>query len=97
MTEHEQAIELAGRVLDRGGADPDDDLAVLARQFLRVSAVEQFTNRMRSLLNVRHHLLPELTNRDWREFLDSPFGYFINGADQRQRAAIWREIEKRQS
>jgi hypothetical protein len=33
--EKEKAIELANRVLDRAGADPDDDLAVLARQFLR--------------------------------------------------------------
>lgn len=97
MTEHERAIGIAHLVLDRVGSDPDDDLAVLARQFLRVSAVEQFTNRMRSLLNVSHGLLPELTDRDWREFLDDPFRYFINSADQRQRAAIWREIEKRQS
>jgi hypothetical protein len=33
--EKEQAITLANRVLDRTGADPDDDLAVLARQLLR--------------------------------------------------------------
>lgn len=35
MTEGEQAIALANKVLDRIHADPDDDLAVLARQFLR--------------------------------------------------------------
>lgn len=35
MTEREQAIGLATRVLDRPSADPDDDLAVLARQLLR--------------------------------------------------------------
>lgn len=39
MTEYEQAIALANKVLDRVNADPDDDLAVLARQFLR--AVER--------------------------------------------------------
>ena len=33
--ERDVAIALANRVLDRPGADPDDDLAVLARQFLR--------------------------------------------------------------
>lgn len=39
MIEHDnemqRAITLADKVLDRQGADPDDDLAVLARQFLR--------------------------------------------------------------
>ena len=34
-TETEQAIALADRVLDRPYSDPDDDLAVLSRQFLR--------------------------------------------------------------
>lgn len=33
--EKDDAIKLAERVLDRRSADPDDDLAVLARQFLR--------------------------------------------------------------
>ena len=35
MTEKKHAIELANRVLDRPWGDPDDDLAVLARQLLR--------------------------------------------------------------
>lgn len=35
MAERDDAIKLANRVLDRISADPDDDLAVLARQFLR--------------------------------------------------------------
>lgn len=34
-TEQQEAIALANRVLDRINADPDDDLAVLARQLLR--------------------------------------------------------------
>lgn len=58
--------------------------------------LEQFTNRMRSLLNIDHHLLPELTDQDWREFRQNEFRYFINAADDRQRKAFWREIEKRQ-
>ena len=35
MTELEQAEVLASKILDRPNADPDDDTAVLARQFLR--------------------------------------------------------------
>lgn len=35
MTEEKIAWELAHKVLDRPYADPDDDLATLARQFLR--------------------------------------------------------------
>jgi hypothetical protein len=35
MTEKEELISLANKVLDRPGGDPDDDVAVLARQFLR--------------------------------------------------------------
>ena len=35
MSEKEQAIILANKVLDRPYGDPDDDLAVLARQLLR--------------------------------------------------------------
>jgi hypothetical protein len=35
VTETEQAIILANKVLDRVNGDPDDDLAVLARQLLR--------------------------------------------------------------
>jgi hypothetical protein len=33
--EHAEAIKLAKRILERVNADPDDDLAVLSRQFLR--------------------------------------------------------------
>lgn len=35
MEEHEEALLLAGKILDRPHADPDDDLAILARQLLR--------------------------------------------------------------
>ncbi|RTL72373.1 MAG: hypothetical protein EKK41_05120 [Hyphomicrobiales bacterium] len=34
-SETDEAIVLANRILDRPNADPDDDLAILARQFLR--------------------------------------------------------------
>lgn len=36
MTEKQEAVVLANRVLDRPSADSDDDLAILARQFLRL-------------------------------------------------------------
>jgi len=35
VTEYEDAIRLANHILDRPSGDPDDDLAVLSRQFLR--------------------------------------------------------------
>lgn len=35
MTEFEQAAAIANKMLDRVSADPDDDIAILARQFLR--------------------------------------------------------------
>lgn len=35
MTERDDALKLAHRILDRPHADPDDDLAVLARQLIR--------------------------------------------------------------
>lgn len=39
--EHTIAVELANRMLDRMNADPDDDLATLARQFLRAEEREE--------------------------------------------------------
>lgn len=36
LSEREQAIRLADAVLDRTGIDPDSDVAVLARQLLRL-------------------------------------------------------------
>jgi hypothetical protein len=48
MTELEETILLANKILDRpGGADPDDDLAMLSRQFLRSREME---NRLKTLL-----------------------------------------------
>ena len=36
MSELRHAIEIADRILDRPNADPDQDIAVLARQLLRL-------------------------------------------------------------
>lgn len=35
MSEFDHAVKLAHKVLDDAGRDPDGDLSVLARQFLR--------------------------------------------------------------
>lgn len=35
MSELDEAIKFANKMLDRINADPDDDLAILARQFLK--------------------------------------------------------------
>lgn len=40
MSEREEARRLAHRVLERPNADPDDDLATLARQLLRAHEAE---------------------------------------------------------
>lgn len=46
MDEREHAVRLANHVLDRVNADPDDDLAVLARQFLRArEALQQIADQ----------------------------------------------------
>ncbi len=45
MTEYEETVALANRLLDEPNEDPDDDLRTLSRQFLRqvekVSALEK--------------------------------------------------------
>jgi hypothetical protein len=47
MTELEDTVVLANKILDRISADPDDDLAMLSRQFLRTCAENE---RLRGLL-----------------------------------------------
>lgn len=44
-TEKEQTIRLANTILDRPYADPDDDLAMLSRQFLRSIERESETEK----------------------------------------------------
>ncbi len=56
----------------------------------------EFINRIRSLYNINHDLLPELSDRDWPEFRDNPPRYLINSADKIQAHAILREMEDRQ-
>jgi hypothetical protein len=41
LNEREDAIRLADKVLDRINGDPDDDLALLARQFLRANEIRE--------------------------------------------------------
>ena len=54
-----------------------------------------FMNRLRSLYNIDHHPLPELSLEDWLEFRVDPPHYLMR-ADKIQVEAIWREIENRQ-
>lgn len=42
MSERDDAIIIANKVLERPFADPDDDLAMLARQFLRALERQQW-------------------------------------------------------
>ena len=59
MTEVEEAKVIANKVLDRVNADPDDDIAVLARQCLRQS--EQI-GRLYKVCNERDALRNTLKN-----------------------------------
>jgi hypothetical protein len=54
-----------------------------------------FLNRIRSLYNIDHSLLPELNDQQWPEFRDDPSRYLIN-TDLAQKKAILREVERRQ-
>ncbi len=46
VSERAQAVLIANKALDRVRADPDDDLAILARQFLRGQERESALNSM---------------------------------------------------
>lgn len=54
MTEREQAILIANKLLDRNFADPDDDENILARQFLR--AIERVNALEEQLKGLRPHV-----------------------------------------
>jgi len=54
-----------------------------------------FLNRIRSLYCIDYGRLPELTAEQWERFQQNPPRYLI-GADDKQAAAIWREVERRQ-
>lgn len=54
--ELDHAILLANKVLDRINADPDDDLAVLARQFLRRAGWQPITGEMKRRVLVTNNV-----------------------------------------
>ena len=63
-TELQDTIFLANKILDRINADPDDDLAMLSRQFLR--AREELAILRGLLREVSGHVAGELGERiDW--------------------------------
>lgn len=62
VSEREQAIVLANKILDRPSHDPDDDLAVLSRQFLR--ALEKPVAPEMSLVHALHILIGVHTKDD---------------------------------
>lgn len=50
-TEYDDTVRLANKILDRPNADPDDDLAMLSRQFLRqVETVKRLRGEKAELL-----------------------------------------------
>ena len=49
MSEIDEAIKLANRILDRINADPDDDLAILARRLLREIEWRPWTTKRPSI------------------------------------------------
>ena len=62
MTEFEETILLANKILDRPSADPDDDLAMLSRQFLR--ALECIASNKKCNDNMERGLLVAMKERD---------------------------------
>lgn len=57
----------------------------------------EFINRLRSLFNIGGFLLaPELNKIEQQAFFINPAKFYLSCND-RQRAAIWREVEKRQT
>lgn len=72
MTELDEATTLANKVLDRVSADPDDDLAILARQFLRARERELGAANIaiRTLAEAVLKFAPDLANelkRRWEQ------------------------------
>ncbi len=45
MSEITEAERLANKILDRSHADPDDNLAILSRQFLRAREALEYVNK----------------------------------------------------
>lgn len=55
-----------------------------------------FLNRLRSLRCIDGYLLPELSETQQQAFMRNPWGYVMAAPDGHA-AAIWREVEKRQT
>ncbi len=73
--EHEIAIRLANKLLDEPNADPDDDLRLLARQFLR--AKELAPRLIVDLLEMRVSTMHKYQSKD--EKIQDGFKYnFFN-------------------
>jgi broad specificity phosphatase PhoE len=64
MTEREQALKLAARILDRYGVDPDDDLGILARQLTRAHERAEKLHAALEALRRAVEKVPEMQNRD---------------------------------
>jgi hypothetical protein len=64
LTERQAAILLANRLLDEPNADPDDDLRILAQQFMRandrVSYLESRIAKAEDIVNALADLLADL-------------------------------------
>lgn len=72
MSEIEEALVLANRILDRPNADPDDDLAVLSRQLIRVTESRDFYKKYTTTLKKLYELrTKQYRNRCSGEVRDS--------------------------
>lgn len=82
-TEHAEAMRAANNALDRPFADPDDDLAILARQFLRLNeSTTKLTRQRDELLRAVRYAagslaqvpdgvqIPPIVTMDVRDHLD---------------------------
>lgn len=56
MSEIDEAARIAERVLDRPYADPDDDMAILARQTKRAAELRAEVERLRAALEAIIHV-----------------------------------------
>ena len=85
MSEREEAIKLANKVLERPNGDPDDDLAMLSRQLLRATELRDLYAELREasfdyarLVQVenfdRNDIAVHRAYERLRKALDDPFG-----------------------
>jgi len=86
MTELSYAILLADKVLDRVSADPDDDLAVLARQFIR--AQEQLANAYRTIDDQRVQFYDEIRRSKTDPLYGLSGDFFFVLAERRFRVSV---------